>query len=256
MLDHLSGGRFELGVGRGGALIEHARYGVAMDAAGPLYHEAYALLMRAFAADRVDFSGRFFNVKDYLTLTKPVQRPHPPIWYGCNTPEAAAWAAKEGVNIVALGPAGRAKEIGQRFRDEWIASGQSRDAQPMFGITRHIVVAETDEEAVRIARPAYARWRQSIEYLFKHTPGAPDFPLTTIYPHEWDDLQKLGHGFAGSPARVQRDIASLQQQTGISYLVCQAVFGTMSYEDAARSLTLFGREIVPTFAKMPGMAAS
>jgi alkanesulfonate monooxygenase SsuD/methylene tetrahydromethanopterin reductase-like flavin-dependent oxidoreductase (luciferase family) len=255
MLDHLSGGRFELGVGRGGALIEHNRYGVASDVAGPMYHEAYALLMRTFQADAVDFTGRFFNVKDYLTITKPVQRPHPPVWYGCNTPDAAAWAAKEGVNIVSLGPAARACEIGQRYRDEWTAAGKSRDTLPMIGITRHIVVAETDQEAERIARAAYARWRESIEYLFKRTAG-PEFPLTTIYPLEWDDLRDIGHGFAGSPSRVQRDIAELQRQTGISYLVCQMVFGTMSYADAARSITLFGREVAPAFARTPSMAAS
>jgi alkanesulfonate monooxygenase SsuD/methylene tetrahydromethanopterin reductase-like flavin-dependent oxidoreductase (luciferase family) len=80
MLDHLSGGRLMLGVGRGGALVEHERYGVDPRAAPAMYHEAFAVLMKAFESDVLDFDGQFFHYKDYLVQAKPVQRPHPPLW--------------------------------------------------------------------------------------------------------------------------------------------------------------------------------
>lgn len=119
MLDHLSGGRLTVGVGRGGALIEHQRLGVDPALAPAMYHEAFSVLMRAFEADVVDFEGRFYNYKDYVVQMKPVQRPHPPLWYGAPNADAIAWAAAGGVNVVSLGPGARARAISDRYREEW-----------------------------------------------------------------------------------------------------------------------------------------
>ena len=141
MLDHLSGGRLMVGVGRGGALIEHQRYGVDPAAAPAMYHEAFAVLMRAFESDVLDFEGKFYNYKDYVVQAKPLQRPHPPIWYGAPNAEAIAWAAPHAVNVVSLGPAARARAIAERYRQEWTALGRDAAALPKIGITRHIVVA-------------------------------------------------------------------------------------------------------------------
>ena len=82
MLDHLSGGRLTVGVGRGGALIEHQRFGDRSRAGAGDVSRGVRVLMRAFEADVVNFEGRFYNYKDYVVQVKPVQRPHPPIWYG------------------------------------------------------------------------------------------------------------------------------------------------------------------------------
>jgi alkanesulfonate monooxygenase SsuD/methylene tetrahydromethanopterin reductase-like flavin-dependent oxidoreductase (luciferase family) len=231
MLDQLSGGRLMIGVGRGGALLEHERCGLDPADAGPMYHEAY--------------DGRFYNFDDYIVVNKPVQQPHPPIWYGASNVEAAEWASANAVNVVSLGPLARAREIGERYRKTWAAAGRSEADLPMLGITRHVVMAETDAEAERIARAAYPRWREAIEFIWQHS--HVDFPLTAAYPRSWDELAAIGHGFAGAPQRVRDQIAELQRQSGINYLVCQIVFGTMGYDDAGRSIALFGREVMPAF---------
>src|SRR4029079_4511547 len=70
MLDHLSGGRLMMGVGRGGALIEHARYGVDPANAPGMYHEAFAVLMAAFENDVLNFEGKFYHYKDFLVEAK------------------------------------------------------------------------------------------------------------------------------------------------------------------------------------------
>src|SRR6266571_1807056 len=119
MLDHLSGGRLQLGVGRGGALLEHQRYGIEPASAQAVYHEAFEVLMRALATDVLDFDGRFYHFKDYLVQTRPLQQPHPPIWYGIPGPDAVPWAASRGVNVVSLGPAARAQAVSSRYRVEW-----------------------------------------------------------------------------------------------------------------------------------------
>src|SRR4029077_19386291 len=71
MLDHLSGGRLQLGVGRGGGLVEHKRYGIDPATAQAMYHEAFAVLMQACEAEVLNFDGRFYHFKDYLAVAKP-----------------------------------------------------------------------------------------------------------------------------------------------------------------------------------------
>ena len=245
MLDHLSGGRLMVGVGRGGALIEHQRYGVDPAAAPAMYHEAFAVLMRAFASDVLDFEGKFYHYKDYVVQAKPLQRPHPPIWYGAPNAEAIAWAAPHAVNVVSLGPAARARAIAERYRQEWTALGRDAAALPKIGITRHIVVAPTDAQAERIAAAVYPRWRQAMDWLWRRA-GVP-FALKEIYPEDFSALAAIGHGVAGSPASVRDYLARLERETGINYVLCQMVFGDMNFSDAAHSIELFAREVMPAF---------
>ena len=246
MLDHLSGGRLTVGVGRGGALIEHQRFGVDPAQAPAMYQEAFAVLMRAFETDVLDFEGRFYNYKDYLVQAKPLQRPHPPIWYGAPHADAIAWAGPRSINVVSLGPAARARAISDRYRDEWKKLGRDGSALPGIGITRHIVVAETDDAARAIAAAAYPRWRDAIEFLWRRTNA--DFVLKDIYPRDFAALERIGHGIAGSPATVRDYLVRLQEVTGVNSVLCQMVFGDMRFDDAARSIGLFGREIIPAFA--------
>jgi alkanesulfonate monooxygenase SsuD/methylene tetrahydromethanopterin reductase-like flavin-dependent oxidoreductase (luciferase family) len=246
MLDHLSGGRLMVGVGRGGALIEHQRYGIEPTDAPAMYHEAFAVLMQAFEADVVDFEGKFYRYKDYVVQAKPVQRPHPPLWYGAPNADAVAWAAPRSVNVVSLGPAERAQAIAARYRKEWAELRREPAALPKIGVTRHIVVADSDAAAKAIARAAYPRWRNAMEWLWQRSKA--DFVLKQIYPAEFDELERIGHGIAGSPSSVRDYLARLERDTGVNYVLCQMVFGDMNFNDASHSIALFAREVMPAFA--------
>ena len=245
MLDHLSGGRLMVGVGRGGALLEHQRYGIDPTDAPAMYHEAFAVLMRAFEADVLDFEGKFYRYKDYVVQAKPVQRPHPPLWYGAPNADAIAWAAPRSVNVVSLGPAARARTISDRYRQEWATLGRKPDDLPKIGITRHIVVADSDAEAERIAQDSYPRWRDAMDFLWRRS--NVDFTLKEIYPKDFAGLQKIGNGIAGSPSTVRHYISRLQAETGINYLLGQMVFGSISFEQAERSIRLFASDVMPAF---------
>jgi alkanesulfonate monooxygenase SsuD/methylene tetrahydromethanopterin reductase-like flavin-dependent oxidoreductase (luciferase family) len=246
MLDHLSGGRLTVGVGRGGALIEHQRFGIDPAVAPAMYQEAFAVLMRAFESDVLNFEGRFFNYKDYVIQVKPVQHPHPPIWYGAPHADAVAWAAPRAINVVSLGPGARARAISDRYHEEWKKLGRDGSTLPGIGITRHIVVAENDEEARAIARAAYPPWREAIEYLWQRS--KMEFVLKEIYPPDFATLERIGHGVAGSPATVRNYLARLRDETRVNTVLCQMIFGSMHFDDAARSIRLFGREVIPAFA--------
>jgi alkanesulfonate monooxygenase SsuD/methylene tetrahydromethanopterin reductase-like flavin-dependent oxidoreductase (luciferase family) len=249
MLDHMSNGRLLLGVGRGATLFEHERFGVDAAQSPAMYHEAYAVLMRAFETDVLNFEGKFYNYKDYLLQAKPVQRPHPPIWYGAPFPDAVGWAAPNSINVVSLGSNDLARQISDRYRKEWAALGRKPADLPMIGMTRHVVVAETDAAAQKIARRAYPRWRDAMEFLWLRS-NVP-FPIGFIYPKDYDGLDQLGHGVAGSPATVRDHMEKLHAEAGVNYVLCQMAFGDITYDEAAHSMRLFAREVMPAFAKSP-----
>lgn len=246
MLDHLSKGRFMLGVGRGGALVEHQRYGIEPTNASGLYHEAFAVIMSAFETDVLNFEGKFFTFKDFVIQAKPYQLPHPPIWYGAPSPDAIAWAVPKAINVVSLGPSARALAISERYRKDWRDLGRTEADLPRIGITRHVVVAETDAEARRIAKAAYPRWRAAMEFLWKRS--GQDFSLKEIYPIDFEGLQAIGHGIAGSPVTVRDYVARLEREAGVNYMLCQMVFGDMNFADATHSIQLFGKEVMKEFS--------
>jgi alkanesulfonate monooxygenase SsuD/methylene tetrahydromethanopterin reductase-like flavin-dependent oxidoreductase (luciferase family) len=245
MLDHMSKGRLMFGVGRGAALVEHQRYGIDPAQAPAMYHEAFAVIMQACQSDVLNFEGKFYNFKDYLVQAKPVQRPHPPIWYGAPNADAIGWAAPNSVNVVSLGPAARARAITDRYRKDWAELGRKASDMPMMGITRHVVVAPTDGEAKAMARPAYAIWREAIEMLWARS--GVNFVLAPVYPKTFDELEAIGHGIAGSPSTVRDYIAKLQEESGVNYVLSQMMFGTLGLEEVSTSIRLFAREVAPAF---------
>src|SRR5690606_23101622 len=103
MLDRLSRGRLQLGVGRGVSPIETGFYALDVGETGKMYHEAFQVLMKGLAADEVSFDGAYYTLKDVPVVVKPMQRPHPPLWYGLVFPDQTVWPAQNDVNIIMLG---------------------------------------------------------------------------------------------------------------------------------------------------------
>jgi alkanesulfonate monooxygenase SsuD/methylene tetrahydromethanopterin reductase-like flavin-dependent oxidoreductase (luciferase family) len=165
MLDQMSGGRFELGVGPGVSPIELALYGVDAANAKAMYIEATEIILQGLASGRVIFAGRFFQFKDVPIELEPVQRPHPPVWLGSSRPDSAAFAAGRAFNIVTNGRAAAVAELTRRYRTEWLALGKAEEPMPFVGMSRHIMVAPSDGEAIEIARPGYERWFKSLMHL-------------------------------------------------------------------------------------------
>jgi alkanesulfonate monooxygenase SsuD/methylene tetrahydromethanopterin reductase-like flavin-dependent oxidoreductase (luciferase family) len=89
MLDQLSHGRLEVGVGRGRSPIELMLYGQDIAQAQDVFDEALAILQLALSQGRITFSGKHFKLHDVPLELRPLQRPHPALWYGVGTPDNA-----------------------------------------------------------------------------------------------------------------------------------------------------------------------
>jgi alkanesulfonate monooxygenase SsuD/methylene tetrahydromethanopterin reductase-like flavin-dependent oxidoreductase (luciferase family) len=248
MLDHMSGGRLELGIGRGISSYELSAFGVDPAAAQPIYVEALAVILQALTCDTVNFEGAHFRFRDVPIEMAPVQKPHPPLWYGVSKPEGTAWPAQHKVNIVTNTPAVRARAITDAYRAAWAAAGHAPAGLPLIGMNRHVVVADSDAAALEIARRAYRRWHESFMKLWiKH--GAR--PPNAVYPDNFDELQHIGLGVAGSPERVRAMLAEHVEMSGINYLACRFAFGDLGFAEAQRSVALFVDQVMPALAAGP-----
>ena len=176
MLDQMSGGRFELGIGRGISPIENGFYGVDHADAQKIFVEAQEVIMKAFAQRELDYEGEFFTFRDVPIVMAPVQRPHPPLWVGVAKTSSVPWPAANGVNIVATGTNDQVRDIVETY---WSKAGHRSGPAPLVGMNRHIMVADTDEEARRVAARCYVHWHDSILHLWRRSgqdAAEPDVP--------------------------------------------------------------------------------
>lgn len=103
-VDRLSHGRLDLGVAPGGRTRKFAAFGVAPETFVSYFTEGLELMKAAWSDQpRVTFEGRFRQVDDLPIQPKPVQRPHPPIWFGANAPAAIARAVRHGDAFLGAG---------------------------------------------------------------------------------------------------------------------------------------------------------
>ena len=98
MLDHLSQGRLELGVGRGVVPFELAHYNVTPEISGDMFSEALDILVAGFTQNVLTYEGKYFSYKDVGLWIHPLQQPYPPLWYATNNPESIPWVARHGIN--------------------------------------------------------------------------------------------------------------------------------------------------------------
>ncbi len=112
---------------------------------------------------------------------------------------------------------------------------------PKLGLGRFIVVAETDAQALALARRAYPVWHQSFTYLFRLRGQPQNHPR----PADFDALMERGQGVAGSPATVTDFLERQLAETQCNYVVGQFAFGDMTREEALGSIGLFVSSVMP-----------
>jgi alkanesulfonate monooxygenase SsuD/methylene tetrahydromethanopterin reductase-like flavin-dependent oxidoreductase (luciferase family) len=246
MLDRMSRGRLQLGVGRGVAPREADAYNVDNAESGKIYHEAFQLIMQGLTSDELNFEGKYFTIKNVPMLLKPFQKPHPPLWYGLVFPEQTTWPAANDVNIITLGMRDGIRACVDRYHAERAKHGKPKSTSPLVGVTRHVYVAATDDEAMRVARRAYLKWINSFYWIWDKFGDDPH--IRHIYPATFDELVAVGNGVAGSPATVRKYIAAEQEALGVNYFVSWLCFGDMTVDETLRSLDLYTRQVMPEFA--------
>ena len=239
MLDNISKGRLDMGFGRGSSSIEAAYYGE--ETSQDTYAEALEVILEGLQTDRLTFHGERFNYDDVPILLTPFQKPYPPIWYGVHSLEASERAARGGLHMVSIDDVPDTRASHDLYRKVWKETHPGQKL-PRLGLTRFVVVAETDGKAMDIARRAYRHWHDSFHWLFRlhgKTPRYGERPAT------FDLVAAQDRGVAGSPDTVAKFLAKQLEESASNYFVGQFVFGDMSLGETLRSAELYKNEVAP-----------
>jgi alkanesulfonate monooxygenase SsuD/methylene tetrahydromethanopterin reductase-like flavin-dependent oxidoreductase (luciferase family) len=265
MLDHLCGGRLDIGVGRGISPHEFEAFGEDFEQSAEAFEHCFNVLYQGFTRDRIDYSCARYTFKDTPVVIKPLQRPHPPFWYGLRGDHGPQFAARHGMNGVTLGPDQRVTKIIQAFRQHWTASAderrqyQSSVQAPLVGLMRAMFVADSDAEAERAARKAHEVWFDNLAWLWKVRGTFPPISIAA----DFDQARASGALVVGGPDTVRRILSAQAELCGHNYLVLLLAFGSLTHEQQMHSLRLFKTEVIPALRglnseplAMAGAAAS
>jgi alkanesulfonate monooxygenase SsuD/methylene tetrahydromethanopterin reductase-like flavin-dependent oxidoreductase (luciferase family) len=243
MLDQLSHGRLDVGVGRGSSPYEIAMYGLDPAEAASRFAESFPAVLQALE------TGRF----DRVGLSVPVyQHPHPPLWYPTSNPASIPRLGDQGYNVLfgfgfTSPPLDVVRDQSRTFFARFRASEARGEARcslpgrpPRFGVMRHVFVAPTDDEALELARPAFADHYASFAHLWREH-GSDRFTTPPVL----DELVADGKVFIGSPQHVAARVAEAVTVGELNYLAAAFAWGSLDVDAVLRSLRLFRDEVVP-----------
>jgi alkanesulfonate monooxygenase SsuD/methylene tetrahydromethanopterin reductase-like flavin-dependent oxidoreductase (luciferase family) len=241
MLDQMSSGRLELGVGRGVSPIESLIFGLSsIDQSRERYRETLEMFFAACRGETMRINGQQAELH-----VKPRQRPYPPLWFPSSNKESIEFTARHGYHTAFIGKHADCKPLFERYRELWEkhrndpGRHNAHVAAPFLARTQHLVIADTDTEAEKLGLGAYNAWAGHIHHLTRKV-GRPDVHKTT--PYGEDSAQRL---IAGSPRTVLEKLREMLRLTGANYLLCVFSFGDLDREHAMRSLELFATEVKP-----------
>jgi len=257
MLDHLSHGRLDVGVGRGVSPYELKFHKVEHDQSRDIFIDAFKCISAGLTADRLTYAGEYFTYENVPIALKPLQQPYPPFWYGSSNEIGSTWAGEHGLHFVTLGPTPMAKANIEAFKKAFEKRGAAAAPKAEFpggaaiGVQRHIFVADTDAQAHRFAKPAMEVHLANLNWL-RVKQGDTGLTSRLKIPHgeSYEDCLQNGTVIAGSPQSVRAAIERQVKELGVNYLLTYLFLGAMSLDDALRSLKLFSTEVMPHLEKL------
>jgi alkanesulfonate monooxygenase SsuD/methylene tetrahydromethanopterin reductase-like flavin-dependent oxidoreductase (luciferase family) len=257
MLDILTGGRFELGLGRGSSSIEHLGFGIEdASTTRDMFDEVVSQIPRMWRDEPYRHDGTWFSVPERHVVPKPWAKPHPPLWVAAANPPTFEKAARMGLGVLCFAP-GAPETIAPLI--ETYKKVISR-AEPVGAYVNDCVLCvssvfcmEDGDEARRVMTTCdeayfqglFLRWLDT----FPRVDGLPDvLPEPTVADFEQRLVDRTAA--VGDPDEVAT-VARAFEDVGCDVLCFTGLMGTMPVERAVASIELVGREVVPRFDHDP-----
>lgn len=268
MVDVLSGGRLNFGIGAGYQRQEFDGVGVDIDESRERFSEAVDVIIKAWTEERLTYHGKYTNVDDLWVLPKPLQKPYPPLFQAVSTsPASVEFAASRQIQVIAGGPTdimGQAPQVIKMWREKMDQFGYPH-AHLDPPMAKAIYVAPTMEEAENdpIGLEDFSsRILQSVGNT-----GAPigmpmdrNGNIAKGYEHwasrQQDRDRRDDPGHAGLPPlrgtpEVVVERLRHTQEAGINHVFGAFGFPGLPHEKVMRSIELFASQVMPQFREVP-----
>jgi natural product biosynthesis luciferase-like monooxygenase protein len=251
LLDCLSGGRLEFGIGRGFQKLEYDAFERNMADSRVLFEEAHDIILKAWTAERFSYAGKFRTVHNLQVFPKPVQK-LPPIYVACIfTSESFEWTGTMGYNLMVVPYAARPESLAEnvrRFRETRQAYGYT--TEPEILAVYHFYCGET----------AAAAREEPREALLRYLRTAGESNREAAYSEQYAAYKELREGFKamdydnlyphrvifGDPDQCVERIRQIRA-AGVTYVGLLANFGGLGHTKVLASLDRFAKYVIPRF---------
>src|SRR5499427_9245537 len=227
-VDHLSEGRFELGIGRSGAARTYDVLGIPYGESQARFREALEIIKEAWKGQPFSYAGKFYRFQNATVAPRPYQKPHPPIRMAANTPDTFPLVAELGLPIF----------VGLRDVDIPELQGSLASYRRAWAEAGH-----TGKPSVYLRIPVYAG-------LTEAGAGPADRRAAKADALErlpYEELLRTRVAFGTAPQLVDR-LTELREQLGLDGIVIEPnPAGLIPPELANRTLRILSHEVIPAF---------
>jgi alkanesulfonate monooxygenase SsuD/methylene tetrahydromethanopterin reductase-like flavin-dependent oxidoreductase (luciferase family) len=260
VLDVVSGGRLEVGLGRGGTLQDYQTFRSERADARLRVEEGVALIRQCWTGAPFDFAGRFHSAERVHVRPRPVQRPHPPLYIACNSEDSVLSAARLGLPTLSSFFVPLDELIRRRalYRETAGVAGHSEtdiDALERRGWGMRVVhIAPDREEALRTTEPAFMGYQQKMSRLRSDSTGGSvpnSFDRTLLRLRSFQDYLSDGWALIGTAAEVREGLQRFLEATGYERLLLLMALPGLPTAAALRSMRLFGSDVAPALKQVP-----
>ena len=275
VLDHLTHGRLNVGVGKGSRRAEWQRFGLTPEQVSEMFYEAFEIIQGLWIGEPFSYHGKRYHLENIRLRPGVFQQPHPPLFTAVAHQSSVVWAAQHKLGIAEhYTSTTEAKEHFQLYRQTQTALNHSDQPALHPRLFREIYVAPTDAQARAEAEPAlWDHWRfiddqlcyeqpYDEEHLLDHPTPITDAMfrqatgnLPIVGPRTYDELAELGLTIIGSPETVAGRLLEQARALDLETFVGVFAFGRLAHEHVIRSLDLFAHEVMPVLNKETARAS-
>ncbi|BAL07657.1 hypothetical protein BJ6T_23780 [Bradyrhizobium japonicum USDA 6] len=267
MLDLLSNGRCEFGMGESASITELTPFDRDMETKKEVFEEAVQAIFPMFRDAGSEHHGKYFDIPLRNVVPKPVQKPHPPLWMACSQLPTIERAGRHGFG--ALGFQFVSADAAHAWVHAYYNAMTKRlhkladyEINPNMALVSFFMCAKTDEEA-RARADGATFFQFALRFYGASQNRQRPAPYTV---NMWDEYNKwkrdnpeaqeaaLRGGLIGSPETIRRKLKRFQS-SHIDQVILLNQAGKNSHEHICESLELFGREVMPEFQNDPAQAA-
>lgn len=254
MLDHLTHGRLQVGIGRGVQPPEFKSYAVNMAESREMFQESYAMLKQAWTDTNASADGKYWKYNNAKLMPPVKQQPHPPLWFTGISNESAEWAARAGLPLASafLGP-DEIEDMGKLYREHYQPSAQW--PKPYFAVMRHVYVSDTFDAARAEVGEIYDRlfsaWLNVALTSQAHVPDSyKAYPERHARLGAMNLTELLNEGMIlfGGPDEVATGVADLAER-GADCLILWVSPAGIPAERSRQCLSKFANDVMPRFSR-------
>ena len=253
MLDNLTGGRLDMGLGRGLRPREFEAFGVDQQQSREMFLESFDIIRRVWADENFVHRGKYWTVRKDAPLSPPlVQRAHPPFLVSAQSEESLCWAAEHDIPFAQIdATVEQARHDLAFYREVQTAHGHA--PVPRFYLMREIYVGDNDAHARVEARPYLLQYSELWNRYTQFTrggklPDSYDFwrrQAPMLHAMSFDEIVANDMVILGNAETVANAILRLSSQLDLMGLAMIFKLGAMPHDMVERSMTTFGEKVVP-----------